>query len=235
MQPGQLAQQILRLFFFVAPGNEKPQTQRRQLANRQILQFLDAGGNVLRRDNKIQFAIEQVINHPILAEFNGLSRHAVILVTKANQLVKNNRWVGIVDTDDDFPRAARGVMDFVINGRKALINGKQLLIQFLSGFIQTDVVIFAGKQRIADLILQCGNAFTERRCGHMYFFCRSGDVIGLRQQNEITHLFRDKNIHSVPLKIAMAYPHYGEKKDWMWGLIFTVAHRKNPAGKPGLQ
>lgn len=167
---------------------------------------------MLRRDNKIQFAIEQVINHPILAEFNGLSRHAVILVTKANQLVKNNRWVGIVDTDDDFPRAARGVMDFVINGRKALINGKQLLIQFLSGFIQTDVVIFAGKQRIADLILQCGNAFTERRCGHMYFFCRSGNVIGLRQQNEITHLFRDKNIHSVPLKIAMAYPHYGEKK-----------------------
>lgn len=57
---------------------------------------------MLRRDNKIQFAIEQVINHPILAEFNGLSCHTVILVTKANQLVKNNRWVGIVDTDDDF-------------------------------------------------------------------------------------------------------------------------------------
>lgn len=170
---------------------------------------------MLRRDNKIQFAIEQVINHPILAEFNGLSHHTVILVTKANQLVKNNRWVGIVDADNNFPRAARGVMDFVINGREALINGKQLLIQLLSCFIQADVVIFAGKQRIADLIFQCSNAFTEGRCGHMYFFCRSGDVIGLRQQNEITHLFRDKNIHSVPLKIAMAYPHYGEKKDRM--------------------
>ena len=106
-------------------------------------------------------------------------------------------------------------MDFVINGREALINGKQLLIQLLSCFIQADVVIFAGKQRIADLIFQCSNAFTEGRCGHMYFFRRSGDVIGLRQQNEITHLFRDKNIHSVPLKIAMAYPHYGEKKDRM--------------------
>lgn len=106
-------------------------------------------------------------------------------------------------------------MDFVINSRETLINREQFLIELLPGFIQADVVIFAGKQRIADLIFQCGNAFTERRCGHMDFFCRSGDVIGLRQQNEITHLFRDKNIHSVPLKIAMAYPHYGEKKDWM--------------------
>lgn len=144
---------------------------------------------MLWRDNKIQFAVEQVINHPILAKFNGLSRYAVVLITQADQLVKNNRRVGIVDADDDFPRAARGVMDFVINGREALINGKQLLIQLLSGFIQADVVIFTGKQRIADLIFQCGNAFAKRRCGHVYFFCRSGDVIGLRQQNKITHLF----------------------------------------------
>lgn len=168
---------------------------------------------MLRRDNEIKFAVEQIINHPILTEFNGLGRNAVIFIAKANQLVKNNRWISIIDTDDDFPRATRGVIDFIINGREALVDGKQLLIQLLSGFIQADVVIFTGKQRIADLIFQCSNAFTERRCGHMYFFCRSGDVIGLRQQNEITHLFRDKNIHSVPLKIAMAYPHYHEKKD----------------------
>lgn len=67
----------------------------------------------------------------------------------------------------------------------------------------------------------------------MYFFCRSGNVIGLRQQNEITHLFRDKNTHSVPLKIAMAYPHYGEKLDV--GSHFYSCSQKNPAGKPGLQ
>lgn len=100
---------------------------------------------MLRRDDKIEFAIEQVINHPILTELHGLGRHTMVLITKAYQLVKNNRWVGIVDTDDDFPRTARCVMDFVINGREALINGKQLLIQLLSRFIQTDVVIFAGK------------------------------------------------------------------------------------------
>jgi len=36
-------------------------------------------------------------------------------------------------------------MDFIINRRKSLINREQFLIQFLSGFIEADIIIFAGK------------------------------------------------------------------------------------------
>lgn len=61
-------------------------------------------------------------------------------------------------------------MDFVINGRKALINGKQLLIQLLSGFIQADVVILAGKQRIADLIFPVRQCFYRKAMQSYVFF-----------------------------------------------------------------
>ena len=55
-------------------------------------------------------------------------------------------------------------MDFVINSRETLINREQFLIELLPGFIQADVVIFAGKQRIAALamLLVCASRMKLR-------------------------------------------------------------------------
>ena len=72
---------------------------------------------MLRRDNKIQLAIEQVINHAILAELHGLGGYAIVFIAQADELIENNRWIGIVDADNDVARAVRGIVNFVIDGR----------------------------------------------------------------------------------------------------------------------
>jgi hypothetical protein len=53
----------------------------------------------------------------------------------------------------------------------------------------------------------------------------------LRQQNEITHLFRDKNIIA-SLKNRYGYPHYGEKRPDVKSHFYSCSQKK-PGWKAG--